>query len=418
MRLPAPDRRRAVPGLLLSSGLAACLATAGLAGTTAVTPAAAATTTVAAPARIPEVVSWGANFYGQLGNGNTTDNDEPEQVQLPAGTYTQVRGGNSSFAVRRGGKLYAWGRNDAGQLGDGTTTNRKTPVLVKLPAGVKAAAVRAGGDFTLALSTAGKVYAWGDNALGQLGNGSTTSRKKPVLVRLPRGVRVTSISAGSLSALALTRSGRVLAWGGNGNGQLGTGSTKNRHTPRYIRLSRHTKISAVAAGSLSSYAVTSKHTALAWGFNGNGRLGDGTAQQRKSPVRVHLPAGVKVTAIAGGGEHALALTTGHKVLAWGSNAHGQLGINSTTAHHTPVRVHLAAGTKITAVVAGYDWSMALATTHHILAWGYNGNGQLGNGSDNSSLVPVEVKTADLRATAIGAGPNAETALAIGGRLPV
>jgi alpha-tubulin suppressor-like RCC1 family protein len=74
---------------------------------------------------------------------------------------------------------------------------------------VQAAAVRAGGDFTLALSTTGKMYAWGDNALGQLGNGSTTSRKKPVLVHLPTGVKVTSISAGSLSALALTRSGRV-----------------------------------------------------------------------------------------------------------------------------------------------------------------------------------------------------------------
>jgi alpha-tubulin suppressor-like RCC1 family protein len=236
---------------------------------------------------------------------------------------------------------------------------------------VQAAAVRAGGDFTLALSTTGKMYAWGDNALGQLGNGSTTSRKKPVLVHLPTGVKVTSISAGSLSALALTRSGRVLAWGGNGNGQLGTGSTRNRHTPGYIKLSRRTKVTGIAEGSLSSYAVTSKHTALAWGFNGNGRLGDGTARQRKSPVRVHLPAGVKVTAIAGGGGHALALTTGHKVLAWGYNGNGQLG-----------------------------------------------DGQLGDGSDDSSLVPVKAETADLRTTAIGAGPNSETALAIGGRLPV
>ena len=149
---------------------------AGLAGMAAVTPAASAAPSGPA-ASIPEVLAWGGNFYGELGNGTTTDNDEPEGVHLPAGTtYTVVRCGLSAFAVSKGGRLYGWGNNAAGQLGDGTATEQLTPVRVKLPAGVKITSVRAGGDFSLARTSTGGLCARGDNSLGELGNGSTTSR--------------------------------------------------------------------------------------------------------------------------------------------------------------------------------------------------------------------------------------------------
>jgi alpha-tubulin suppressor-like RCC1 family protein len=418
MRMRAPGSWR--PGrTVVISALAAGLTMAGLAGTMTVAPAVpAAASAPASSDLLHPVLSWGSNFYGELGDGSTTDHDTPTFVHLPVQIYTVVRCGLFSLAVSKSGHVYAWGNNSSGQLGNGTTTQENLPVQVKLPAGVKITTVRAGGNFALALSSTGTVYAWGANGVGQLGNGSTTNRHLPVQVRLPKGVKVTSISAGRRSALAITKAGRLLSWGGNASGQLGNGSTRARHKPGYVRLPKHTKVTQIAEGAISSYAVTSVHTLLAWGSNGNGRLGDGTTRQRKTPVRVHLPKGVKVTAVAGGSQHALALTTGHKLLAWGYNFSGELGNNSTRERHKPVYVHLPAGVKITAVVAGKLYSMAMTASQRILTWGYNGNGELGDGSDNSSLVPVYAELPPtFQVTAIGAGPGASTALALGTQQP-
>src|SRR6185312_9548556 len=103
---------------------------------------------------------------------------------------------------------------------------------------------RGGGQFTVVLTSAGRVLAWGSNAFGQLGDGTTASRHAPVRVRIPAGVTVTAISAGYNSALALTKSGRVLAWGGNVSGQLGNGTTKRRLKPFYVSLPAHAKIAS------------------------------------------------------------------------------------------------------------------------------------------------------------------------------
>ncbi len=162
------------------------------------------------------------------------------------------------MALDTSGAVFAWGSNIYGQIGDGTTMPRLTPVRVKLPAGVKVTALREGGQFTLALTTKGQVLAWGDNFDGELGDGTGLNRALPVRVQLPKGVTVTAISAGADSALALTRSGRVLSWGANLVGQLGTGTTPAfRFVPGYVRIPRHTKITSIAAGNGTGYAVTS-----------------------------------------------------------------------------------------------------------------------------------------------------------------
>lgn len=317
-------------------------------------------------------------------------------------------------AAGPGQTVVGWGRDTFGQLGDGTTTIRLTPVRVKLPAGVKVAAVREGGLFTLALTTKGQVLAWGDNSSGELGDGTTTNRALPARVRLPRGVTVTAISAGLDSALALTRSGRVLSWGGNSYGQLGHGSGSDRHVPGYVRRPAHTKITSIAAGEETGYAVTSAGQLLAWGANFNGGLGDGTRKTRRTPVQARLPAGVKVAAATAGQFHALALTTGGRVLAWGYNFYGQLGDGSTSDRAVPEFVRLPTGARVRALAAGRDYSMALTTTGHVLAWGADFYGQLGNGSTADSASPQRVHLpAGFAPTAIGAGWDAQSGLAIG-----
>jgi alpha-tubulin suppressor-like RCC1 family protein len=396
--------------LTRTAGLFAALSLAS--ATFAIVPA------VGLAARAPgeTVMGWGADNLAQLGDGTTTDTRQPVFAQLPAKLrYTTVRTSEgTSVALATSGAVFAWGYNSYGQVGDGTTTMRMTPVRVRLPAGLKVAAVRESGLFTLALTTKGQVLDWGNNTYGELGDGTTQNRATPVRARLPKGVRVTAISAGDDSALALTSSGRVLSWGANFSGQLGDGGTTERQVPGYVRLPAHTKITSIAAGVGTGYAVNSAGRLLAWGNNYSGELGDGTTKTRLTPVQVRLPAGVKVVAATGGLRHALALTTGGRVLAWGYNAFGQLGNGSTTDNYLPGWAELPHGTRVRGLAAGREYSMALTTSGRVLAWGRNEVGQLGNGSTTNSATPVRVHLpAGFTPTAIGAGSDAESGLAIG-----
>jgi alpha-tubulin suppressor-like RCC1 family protein len=362
------------------------------------------------------VVGWGSNSDGQLGDGTTTDASAPVFAELSRKLhYTTVRTGMStSVALAASGAVFAWGSNIYGQIGDGTTTPRPTPVRTRLPAGVKVTALREGGQFTVALTTKGQVLAWGDNFDGELGDGTDLNRALPVRVKLPQGVTVTAISAGADSTLALTKSGRVLSWGGNVVGQLGDGGSTDRVIPGYVRIPRRTKITSIAAGNGTGFAVTSAGRLLAWGYNANGELGDGTTKLRTTPVQVHLPPGVKVAAATAGGLHALALTTGGRVLGWGDNFYGQLGNSSAMEEHVAVLVKLPKGTKVRALAAGRQYSMALTTSGRVLAWGHNEVGQLGDGTTTNSATPQRVHLpAGFRPTAIGAGWDTESGLAIG-----
>jgi alpha-tubulin suppressor-like RCC1 family protein len=207
----------------------------------------------------------------------------------------------------------------------------------------------------------------------------------------------------------------VLSWGNNLVGQLGTGSTPPfRLVPGYARIPKHTKITSIAAGNGTGYAVTSAGRLLAWGYNSSGQLGDGTTKTRRTPVQVRLPAGVKVAAATGGGLHALALTTDGRILGWGDNFYGQLGNSSAMEEHVPVLVKLPSGAKARMLAAGRQYSMVLTTSGRVLAWGRNEVGQLGNGSTTDSATPAPVRLpSGFTPTAIGAGFDTETGLAIG-----
>jgi alpha-tubulin suppressor-like RCC1 family protein len=382
-------------------------------------PAAAGTAGQAARTTVPAVVAWGYNGNGVLGNGTTTSSSKPVHVKLPAGQqFVTMRSDNFSLAVTASGRVYTWGLNGSGELGDGTTTSRLTPRRVRLPAGVKVKTARAGADFALALTTGGRLLAWGYNGFGELGTGSVTDHHKPVWVKLPRGVKITAISAGYDSALALTSTGRVLSWGGNLVGELGDGTGAERHVPGYVSLPKHTRVSSLAAGDNTGFAVTSAGRLLAWGYNAFGELGDGTTTNRETPVFVRLPAGVKVTAAAAGEIHVLALTRGHKVLGWGDNSYGQLGTGSVTRHLRPVRTGLPPGTKVVALAAGRRFSLALTAGRHILAWGQNGDGQLGTGTTTDQHLPVLVHLPrGFTPAVIGAGWRADDAMAAGHQAP-
>jgi alpha-tubulin suppressor-like RCC1 family protein len=322
------------------------------------------------------------------------------------------------------GTLRAWGGNANGQLGNGTTTNAGVPVKVELPTGTKVTQVRAGCLHTVALTSKGHVLAWGANGFGELGTGTITDSTTPVRVKISRSTKITAVRAGCHFSLALTSKGHVLAWGDNGFGELGNGTTIGSDTPVRVQLPTGTKATAISAGWNFSLARTSKGHVLAWGLNDNGQLGNGTTTNSDTPVRVHLPTGSKAQILSAGFNFAFASVSGGGVFVWGANNLGQFGDGTTTSSDTPVSIGPMHGGPVggpighlVSLVAGCGHTIALFSRGAVLAWGGNDFGQLGNDTTTSSLTPVRVHLpASAQVKAISASCNDGYALTAKGHV--
>jgi alpha-tubulin suppressor-like RCC1 family protein len=195
----------------------------------------------------------------------------------------------------------------------------------------------------------------------------------------------------------------AVGWGANDSGQVGDGTTTNAPAP--VPVSGLTGVTAVAAGYLHSLALRNDGTVWAWGGNGEGQLGDGTTTQRSTPVQVNGLTGV--TAIAAGGSHSLAVRSDGAVWAWGYNGSGQLGNGTTANALNPIQVSGLTG--VTAIAAGSSHSLAVRDDGTVWAWGWNGDGQLGDGTTTNATTPVQVSRLT-GATAIAAGAYHSLAL--------
>jgi alpha-tubulin suppressor-like RCC1 family protein len=230
--------------------------------TTGVVAVAPAPTHTCAITSAGGVKCWGANFFGQLGDGLPGGRSNPEDVSgLTSGVVSIVVGSNHTCALTISGGMKCWGNNQYGQLGDGTMTDRSTPVDVSgLTSGV--VSIAAGFHHTCALTVSRGLTCWGDNASGQLGDGTTTSRSIPVDVAgLASGVA--SVTAGRIHTCALTDAGAALCWGSNVHGQLGDGTTTSRLTPAVVVttatapvITRQPVSHNVFAGQTTTFAVT------------------------------------------------------------------------------------------------------------------------------------------------------------------
>jgi alpha-tubulin suppressor-like RCC1 family protein len=190
--------------------------------------------------------------------------------------------------------------------------------------------------------------------------------------------------------------GETKAWGANGYGQLGLGDKLNKSTPKVVAKTEAKTFSSVSIGGAHTVALNTDAggTVWAWGHNASGQLGVGTLVTKISPAQVLALDGVNfldgVKAVAAGGKHTLAIAADDTVLAWGSNITGQLGDRTLVSKSVPVKVDLAEGVTITAVAAGGDFSLALASDGTVWAWGNNSKGQLGNNTLVASSFPVQV----------------------------
>jgi alpha-tubulin suppressor-like RCC1 family protein len=238
-------------------------------------------------------------------------------------------------------------------------------------------AIAAGGTHTLALKEDGTVWSWGTNTYGELGDGTNVQKTSPVQVSTLTGV--VAIAAGGYHSLALTSTGTVWAWGRNGNGQVGDATSgNNKWSP--VQVASLANVAAIAAGDYHSLAVVSGGTMKAWGYNANGRLGNNSTTDASTPVSVSSV--TTASATAAGADHSLALLTDGTVVGWGANPQGQLGAATPTQSLVPMAVPNLSG--VVALAGGTSFSYAIRANGDpagvVWSFGMGGSGQLGDGT--------------------------------------
>jgi alpha-tubulin suppressor-like RCC1 family protein len=315
---------------------------------------------------------------------------------VSAGTLAFAQVSTGAFhtcGVTTAGRAYCWGGNDKGQLGDGTTVvnvTRTTPVAVV--GGLRFRHVTAGYEHTCGVTTDDRVYCWGLNFFGQLGNG--TQGSDHFLVATPAevvgGHRFRQVRAGYSHTCAITRSDLAFCWGENIYGQLGDGTTigdatpdRGRATP--VRVLGELQWRQLSGGGEHTCGVTQTDQLYCWGLNDHGQLGNGTTTNRLKPAPVS--GGRQFRQVDAGGYHTCAVTTGNLAYCWGFNFVGALGDGTTTQRLTPGAV--AGLRRFDHVNAGDLHTCGVTLARRGFCWGRNATGQLGDGTTISRLRPVQ-----------------------------
>jgi alpha-tubulin suppressor-like RCC1 family protein len=278
-----------------------------------------------------KIYCWGYNFFGEIGDLTHQPRLRPTLLTEQSLPFSEVNAGGAEHTcgLDYGRIAYCWGANEYGQLGDGTTEFR---LGVRSPG--KFSEISAGGYRTCAVTSDGAGYCWGENSHGQLGDGTTVNRSVPTAVR--GGLHFVLISAGAVThTCGLTTSGAAYCWGSNALGKLGDGTSTDRLTPAAV--TGGLTFTAISVGSGNqTCGLTSSGSAYCWGVNDDGQLGDGTIITRSTPTAV--AGGLSFVRLSAGNGHTCGVTVDLVAYCWGSNSNGQLGNGSTAPRLVPTPV--------------------------------------------------------------------------------
>ena len=358
--------------------------------------------------------TWGYGYYGQLGDNsysnsaNSTPIEITDNLKLNRGekVIDVSLGTSHSGAVTTEGRVFTWGSNSRGQLGYQDINHQSSPIDItsnfsavkvlenNLPILETITTVSLGKSYSMALTSTGRVFTWGNNDYGQLGNESTLSGNLPIEITARLGLNnsetVVSISLGSSHSAILTSEGRVFTWGRNYEGQLGDGTVSCKDKPIEItnqfNLSAGETIVNISLGYNNSSAISSTGKVFIWG-SGTNIPADITSQ-------FSLSAGETITSISLGNSHYIVTTSTGRVFTWGDNSYGQLGdgtlINKTTPTEITNQFSFSLGESLTIISLGYNHSSAVTSTGRVFTWGFNTYGEMGDETNNSKDIPTEI----------------------------
>jgi len=324
----------------------------------------------------PLLYSWGKSDHGRLGTGTLEKSETPVLVSgaLDGQMPVSMQGGEfHSLAVNDKSEVFSWGAGGGGALGTGDTQNALSPKRLPFFNKRKVKEISTGWAHSMVLTKKGELFAFGHGSMGQLGLNGTNMEIDPQKIRPLRSDKFDRISAGSHHTVALTSKGHIYTWGNGKYGQVGFPGTLDQHVPKRVRgiLENEKGFDRISAADRFSLALGKSGKVYVWGNNHNAE-----EDKANQPEVIHALTDRGVIEIETGVFHALALTKSKAVYSWGWGHYGQLGHGDDTELTLPQLIKALPPT-IIQIAAGFGHSFALTEDGQVYAWGWGEHGQLG-----------------------------------------
>ena len=362
---------------------ALALASSASSGTTPMRLLAAGAYHVCTTDTVDQLVCWGSNSAGELGNGTTTDSIVPVGVKNLTTPIYEVAASYDRTCARNAKGVWCWGRQ--ARVSNGKWVGSTMPVKVGgVPSGAHDLAV--GVKHACVLDGSGKPWCWGTNGSGEVGDGTKKVRTKAVKTKFAPAVQIAA-SDGYTCAIAATGGVQCvgLSHGGDDGDPLNPPGQVVDSKTQPVTIPGLDAAASLSATGDFALALLADGTVMAWGENDHGQLGDGTTIGRSLPLPVPLP-GPASSAVATANHACVLLGAG--AMCWGRGDHGQLGNGSFVESYTPTAVVGLDGASWLVPAASGHFTLALTTGGSVWGWGRNESGAVGTGGDQPFPVPI------------------------------
>lgn len=339
------------------------------------------------------VFSWGRGEDGQLGLGDTSDQHEPTFLDALRGVAVRqlACGSGHTCILTQDGEVFSWGRGDDGRLGHGDNGWKYVPRLINALSGKVVTQITCGSYHTAAVTNNGELFTWGGGMYGKLGHGSESGCSTPRKVEGLSDVHVGSVACGSRHTVAVTSNGAIYSWGDKENGVAGHASTEgHQYTPKVVDKLLNKNVVQLSACGFHTGCITDENQVYIWGEGKFGRLGLGSERNCHSPRLIEDFTGTNAKQIACGGFHTAVVTDDGKVYTFGGGEHGQLGHGDKFNRVVPTLVQALENEHISQITCGWSHTVVL-TPRGVCSFGNGEHGKLGHGTIKKLSTPSLVE---------------------------